>query len=233
MRTHKWKSDAAHAIGSLLLDRRKPYSYDRAKAELINQIHKIDRRNVSAEIEEAALKRLLEDPESNTALIMRFSRIRDLVSEQSAAEWQAQDRKRFQYLRPFGSVAANQLLKASRNASLQVRYNIAHLLSLLPPEIYNLLRATAGDHEANDDTRRASILAVGMIGDAEAGTVLVELLNDETYRGNAISALANIKTEESQDALRRLKRELETGPRRTFQQEVWLSQLETALENVE
>lgn len=229
VRTHERKTDAAHAIGALMLEQYQPYSYDEAQAELINLIHKLDR---PAKIDAAAWEQLLEDPESSLTLIMRFSRIRDLVSDQSPAEWQTQDRERFQYLKPFGTLAARQLLAQSRNASLQVRYNIAHLLSALPPEIYDLLRETAGDPDANDETRRASIQALGLAGDADSVAALADLLADKAYRTNAIEALAKIGTKRAQDALRRLKDQLEAEDRPTLQQEVWLSKIEGALERL-
>ena len=76
------------------------------------------------------------------------------------SEWDEDDADRCRFISGFGDIAAARLLRESDGCSLHQRYRIAHLLKLLLPSSYDLIRKTANDETADEDRRRTAKLAL-------------------------------------------------------------------------
>ena len=150
------KPDAAHAIGSLLLDKavpRKPV--DTSTDEYVRTVMRAGKKEIKA----AAWKGLLKDHEKSIQRMLKYGPLRETIASFDR-DWSPEDRARMAFIGRFGDVATKHLLHASSDCSLERRYQIARLLEIMLPDSKQLIEAVASNPAANDDTKRTAQLAI-------------------------------------------------------------------------
>ena len=176
------KNDAAEALGRLLLDRQ--IKRERIVDDSMDRnIRAISEPNQPEGTRATAWKELLKTPEKSFDRVMVYSAVRSTMEDMNS-EWDEEDSDRCRFISGFADVAAARLLSESEGCSLQKRYRIAHLLTLLLPGSLELIQKTADDKAADKDRCRTAQLALTLTTKLAGGYVLREPRIDTDKHGS-------------------------------------------------
>ncbi|WP_417377709.1 hypothetical protein [Gimesia sp.] len=160
-------NSTAYAIGHIIFDKRikRKISYNKLR-KLDENIHIIFRdptyiTDMTEKERTKALDVLLKDPGESIERMFQYGALHSIIDAPDSQTY-ILDRQVFSILNRFGDLPTRLILEKSDGCSLEKRYKIAEILTVLLPESRPLIEATALDKTADYDRRATAQLALKM-----------------------------------------------------------------------